>query len=419
MKPRTKLQKEVFALAECMPPIRVKHKDWAFERLLDHIGYSTTKGVVRCLSCGESFQGNGRKKQSCRHCSRNLRVITTRKRALTQESYMIILDVVEGFQVVRYFDIYCYQKTGMEPNFSILERFQKWYKDGETTHYGQYVGMGACWQGCMEIREARSYYYNHMYNPILNNIYPERKILKEFKMYGIRNRRDYNLPLEFLLEDLKYDRRAETLIKNNQFSLLSAYLSTGRSSCVNRYWASVRIAIRHKYKINDAMSWLDHLIMLNEIGKDLRNPKFICPPNFKKSHRELSIIIEKKKAKELENDLRLKNLEYQKAKSQFLGLQFRKGDIEVKVIESVEEFKEEGNEMKHCVFGMRYYDKKESLIFSARVKGKRMETVEVDLKQMKVVQARGKNNVKTDYSDEIVQLVNSNIKEIERRVKAG
>lgn len=51
-----------------------------------------------------------------------------------------------------------------------------------------------------------------------------------------------------------------------------------------------------------------------------------------------------------------------------------------------------------------------SLILSAKDKnGKRIETIEIDLKTFKVVQSRGVCNKNTDKHDEIVKLVRDNI----------
>lgn len=54
-------------------------------------------------------------------------------------------------------------------------------------------------------------------------------------------------------------------------------------------------------------------------------------------------------------------------------------------------------------------NKKDSLILSARINDKRIETVEVDLQQMKVIQAYGACDKFTIYHDRIVNLVNSNM----------
>ncbi|WP_373834901.1 PcfJ domain-containing protein, partial [Bacteroides heparinolyticus] len=57
-----------------------------------------------------------------------------------------------------------------------------------------------------------------------------------------------------------------------------------------------------------------------------------------------------------------------------------------------------------------------SLILSARIGGKRIETIEVSLETMQVIQCRGLCNKNTEYHDRIVDLVHRNIKQIQSRV---
>ena len=63
--------------------------------------------------------------------------------------------------------------------------------------------------------------------------------------------------------------------------------------------------------------------------------------------------------------------------------------------------------MHHCV--ERYHDKSDSLILSARIADRRVETVEVSLSRLQVVQSRGACNRNTEYHDRIVRLVNDNM----------
>ena len=64
---------------------------------------------------------------------------------------------------------------------------------------------------------------------------------------------------------------------------------------------------------------------------------------------------------------------YLLSKGRFFGLSFSDGVICVKVIESVKDMILEGRAMHHCVG--RYHTKKDSLILSATINGKRIETV--------------------------------------------
>ena len=101
----------------------------------------------------------------------------------------------------------------------------------------------------------------------------------------------------------------------------------------------------------------------------------------------------------------------------FFGLVFSDSLVCVKVIESVEEMILEGKAMHHCVGG--YHNKADSLIFSATIDGKRIETVEVSLKTLQVVQSRGVCNSNTEYHDRIVNLVNNNVNLIRQRMNAA
>lgn len=70
----------------------------------------------------------------------------------------------------------------------------------------------------------------------------------------------------------------------------------------------------------------------------------------------------------------------------------------------------------HCVGG--YYSKADSLILTACIDGKKMETIEVSLSKLQVIQSRGVCNKNTEYHNQIVQLVEKNIPLIEQRLAA-
>ncbi len=111
--------------------------------------------------------------------------------------------------------------------------------------------------------------------------------------------------------------------------------------------------------------------------------------------------------------------EYRKLKGCFFGIAFTDGTLNIHVLESVAEFAEEGTAMHHCVWASKYYLKKDSLILSATIDGKRIETIEVSLKTFEVVQSRGVCNGNTEYHDRIIRLVNDNVSLIRQRMKAA
>ena len=183
--------------------------------------------------------------------------------------------------------------------------------------------------------------------------------------------------------------------------------------------------------------WCDLVYLLEKLGKDLRNPHFICPTDLKAAH---DLYMEKRQAqlerereqqriameaerlererKRLEDMVKEKD-EYIRKKAAFLNLVLTDGLIIVKVLQSVDEFYEEGKAMHHCVYTNAYYNDENSLILSARIDGERIETVEVDLQTLKVVQSRGVCNSNTEYHDRIIKLVEDNAEQIRQRMKAA
>ena len=70
------------------------------------------------------------------------------------------------------------------------------------------------------------------------------------------------------------------------------------------------------------------------------------------------------------------------------------------------------------MFDNAYYLKENSLILSATIEGRRIETIEINLDTLKVVQSRGVCNKNTEYHEQIVNLVNANRELISQRMKA-
>jgi hypothetical protein len=61
-----------------------------------------------------------------------------------------------------------------------------------------------------------------------------------------------------------------------------------------------------------------------------------------------------------------------------------------------------------------YYCKLNSLILSARIDEQPVETIEIDLKNYQIVQARGRFNQNTPHHDRIMDLVKRNIPNIRK-----
>ena len=68
------------------------------------------------------------------------------------------------------------------------------------------------------------------------------------------------------------------------------------------------------------------------------------------------------------------------------------------------------------MFANRYYDRKDSLILSARSNKDHtpVETIEIDLKSFRILQSRGNFNQDSPFHEEILSLVNDNMGEIRK-----
>ena len=128
------------------------------------------------------------------------------------------------------------------------------------------------------------------------------------------------------------------------------------------------------------------------------------------------------KVREQEKKKRIREwaVKYKNLKKNFLNLVIDGENIRITVLQDIEEFKEEGKAMNHCVFANAYYENEHSLIMSAKDKeGKRIETIELNLRTMRVIQSRGVNNSITERHDEILKLIEKNLPRIKKRLNAA
>lgn len=95
------------------------------------------------------------------------------------------------------------------------------------------------------------------------------------------------------------------------------------------------------------------------------------------------------------------------------------GNIVICPLESITQFYQEGKAMHHCVYSNGYYKRSDCLILSAKdTGGKRIETIEVNLKTLNIVQSRSVCNGVSEYHDQIVKLVKKNMNLIRQKMIA-
>ena len=255
------------------------------------------------------------------------------------------------------------------------------------------------------------------YNIDAYKTYPVMRIIPELRRNGFKGTFHELTPYEFFTAILT-DSKKETLLKTGQTEMFRYAIVSNVN--LHEYWNSIKICIRNGYHIADASMWCDLVRLLRHFGKDTHCPQYVCPTDLKKAHdrlvRKREEQRERERAEQRREQLIKDEKNYLKSKGKFFGLVFTDNLILVKVIESVAEMQLEGKLMHHCVGS--YHDKTNSLILSATIDGKRIETVEVSLDTFQVVQSRGVCNKATQYHDRIVDLVNRNMKMIQKCMAA-
>lgn len=136
----------------------------------------------------------------------------------------------------------------------------------------------------------------------------------------------------------------------------------------------------------------------------------------KKRKIEAKIRAEQERKERIERMFRMKQdiLSFIRRIQPFLGMEIKDEDIVIRPLESVTQFYQEGKAMHHCVYANEYYKHRDCLILTAQKNGKRLETIEVNLKTFKIIQSRAVCNGTSDYHDRIIELVNRNMGMIRR-----
>ena len=424
MRPKTRLEKEVYSLSNKLPPVSNKAIKWAYKHLFEHDLFISSKRYL-CLDCGHQWKPDN--KRICPNCKAQLTTLPGKKRTTKRDAYLVIATTFRGWQVFRFY--YCKKESSTNsPLFtSHGEVYQHWFNSN-----GRHVVMAVntyCfgssrysvydpWSyGTMSIKYDDNKYYGWNTNEGENyqSVYPRTFLIPALKRngYDINIIKSLKLHIVFAADLLLNDSMAETIFKAAEYDLFNA-IGMGHRD-VRNYWQQVKIAMRHKYKISNVSTWLDHLYMLKQEGFDITNPKYICPDSLDKAHQDLVQLRRLRREREERKNLELMQakdkhdqLTYKDHVMPFKRLKIASGDLVIKPILSVRTMRKEGDMLNHCVYYSHYYSRRDSLILSARMNNKPLATIEFSLKDMNVEQCRGYNNNVPERYSEIIELINNN-----------
>ena len=401
------------------------------------------KTTAWCDCCAQEFSHdlwNTRKKQThCPHCGAKLTVKKSPNKKVQNDVYYFeVVHAVEGWQVIRTYHVRRTARRRVtcagietypaEVNVAINAVFDRFLREGLKPVIVGHSICGGCfycdiwrWESEWKIRREG---YQHSVNGWTAS---RPHLLPVLKQRGLKKLID--CPAWRQIDAVLNSAKAEILLKAKAMKLFERYIFDPPS--VSTHWNSIRVALRHGYKIDDPSMWLDLVRMLEQNGRDTRNPHYICPADLMKAHDEQLAIRRKAEenerrireemrrmelAEKLSNDGKV-NRQYVARMGKVLGVLVKVGNLELKPLQNVNEFYEEGKTLNHCVFTNGYYMHDNCLIIGARVDGKRTETIEVNTKSWKIMQCRGNHNQPSEHHSLIIEEMQKNMGKFRNALK--
>lgn len=417
MKPTTKFQKQVYDLSKSIPYINNKHIESAYSQCLTPIG-RRTKNKTTCLECGYSWNNNDKFENQCPLCKTKLQIKNTLKRKFSEETYFLIIDTFKDFQVLRYLAVEAKYELGKAAQKKCDVVMEQWIApDGRY----EIVGFNHIVTWYVDKWEKKGEFdikNKHNGNYYLTNCktYPKKKYIKEIIRNGFKGR-FFGLNPVVMFHAILSNDKAETLLKTKQYDMLKC----ANPDILDKYWAQIKLCIRNKYKLTKPLLWIDYIELLKYFNKDIHNAKYICPNSLFKEHDRLSkkkhFMMEKEIKEQEKRQAMLMDKLYKEKKKKFFDLIITDGVIRITPLKSIEEFIREGEILNHCIFSSGYYKKEDSLILSARINNEPIETIELSLKTMDVLQCYGFRNTCTEYHNQILTLMKENISKIKKIAK--
>jgi hypothetical protein len=429
MIPKTIIEKQITELSSTLKPITSQMHAWAEKSIFLKWGV-LSRGKFHCLECAHSWKPKSQNRYcekfiKCTACGGKLKMQGCNQVHFKEIEYSAVLDVCQGYQVVRIICSHKHMKKNTVPTYFHKEVMQHWINPkGEvrtmslSTNVFSYAYDAWQYYSLLEIR-PKDFQNSPKYRINPYKIFAKMKVLRILKRNGFKTG-FYNIAPQILFTSLLKDSIAETILKSSQISLLTYYLNSHQPH-IKENWQAVKTCVKYKYQIEDYKIWEDYISLLRWFKKDISNPIFVCPENLKLVHDKLvqrkRELQRKKYLLKMRSEIEQAQALYSQEKKQFFGLSFSEANITITVLENVTDFMEEGDSLKHCIFTNEYFKKKDSLVFSARIDNKPVETIEVSLSKMEIAQCRGMKNNKSKHHKIIMELIKKNLYQIHSRKK--
>ena len=423
MKPRNKKQERILALSGQLRPLSKAQMQWALNYTINHFAYRLKNGKAVCLKCGHEWNASEGVCR-CPHCGISLEVKTTKERVRKDKSYFNIITAKGGYQVIRMFLMSVELRKGMVAEPSFQEIGQYWLdENGNATVVGLKRTIGwyvDSFDYCSKLELRRD---NDAFQFIADQwVYPRIKVTDTIKRNGFDGH-TYDINPLTLFKELLTNPKAETLMKSGDVEMLR-YLchSPFNADEIDFYWKSIKVAKRAGFEFEDAQMWMDYIKMLERMGKDLHSPVLVAPQDLQTAHDLYSAKVERQRIKAQREKDRKKaeadEAKFEELKGRYIGLVMTDGEIVVHTLNSVAEYYDEGSRQHICVASARYYLKENSLVFTAKIKGQTIATIEISLSDYSIIQCRAFANKVCKYQDRIAKIIRDNTKIIAERKRA-
>lgn len=164
--------------------------------------------------------------------------------------------------------------------------------------------------------------------------------------------------------------------------------------------------------------WLLNLVLLRQMGKDIRNPQYFDIPVLELDKRFL--LLRAKVEGETKWEIRLREasdyLQFRKIYRKFDGMKFKAADgLEIHTLATPEEYAKEAEKMQNSIAGKQCHIMPESLILVARRGEKSVADIELHFMDWSIRQCSGPGNTTPPDEKKIRDLILRNINEIKRR----
>jgi len=436
MKPKTKLQVRIVELSKSLPVVSDIQKEWSNS---NHKKYFVRhyKDFV-CLECNHTWKSHLPEctvkivESNCPNCKNEIELIKENKPKFKFFHIFSIITTIEEFQVMRYFTTWKNMSKKDTPNYHTVELYQEWDTDYikktvvvGLNKKGSFYYDGFSYGTNFDIKNAYGHFGSYCYSINPNFVYPEYSALPILRRNGFENNFYDCYPRKFF-KNLLISSEFETLVKLKNETLIVAYML--QSDKVLSTWKQILICLKHNFAFEDFGIWYDYIMFLKYFNLDVSSPKFICPKDLHKAHnlymkrkqikeanlkkiREKKRIIYEQKKREMEAiALKLK-------KKHFKNFVIENGKFKIIVLLNVKDFKAESEKLQHCLYASSYHTRKDSLILSARIDNEPIETIEISLSKLEILQIRGYNNQPTEYHNEILKLMKSSLPKIGGLIK--